>query len=64
MYAEGCTSRAISIRLERPKAEIDYRINILRRRTEKPYDFNNCDIELADSTRQVLYGNTSFVISV
>ncbi|KAL3985417.1 hypothetical protein ACH3XW_38555 [Acanthocheilonema viteae] len=56
LYAEGCSSRAISIRLERPKAEVDYRINILRRKTEKPYDFDNCVVELADSTRQVLYG--------
>uniref|UniRef100_A0A0R3RY51 RING-type domain-containing protein n=1 Tax=Elaeophora elaphi TaxID=1147741 RepID=A0A0R3RY51_9BILA len=53
LYAEGCTPRAISIRLNRPKAEVDYRINILRRRTEKPHD---CDMELDDSARQVLYG--------
>ncbi|VDK78232.1 unnamed protein product [Litomosoides sigmodontis] len=56
LYAAGLTSRAISFRLKRCKTEIDYRIKILRRRTEKPYDFDNCDTELADSTRQVLYG--------
>ncbi|VDK62193.1 unnamed protein product [Onchocerca ochengi] len=56
LYAEGCVARTISIRLQRPKTEVDYRINLLRRRTEKPYDFDSCDIELADSTRQALYG--------
>ncbi|KAM3717213.1 E3 SUMO-protein ligase [Dirofilaria immitis] len=56
LYADGWASRAISIRLQRPKAEVDYRINLLRRRTEKPCDFDNCDIELSDSTRQTLYG--------
>ncbi|KAK6108311.1 hypothetical protein QQG55_31655 [Brugia pahangi] len=56
LYAEGCSSRAISIRLQRSKAEIDYRINLLRRRTEKPCDFDDYDTELTDSARQVLYG--------
>uniref|UniRef100_A0A1I8EZX4 Uncharacterized protein n=1 Tax=Wuchereria bancrofti TaxID=6293 RepID=A0A1I8EZX4_WUCBA len=56
LYAEGCSSRAISIRLQRSKAEVDYRINLLRRRTEKPCDFDGYDTELTDSARQVLYG--------
>uniref|UniRef100_A0A915PQT3 Uncharacterized protein n=1 Tax=Setaria digitata TaxID=48799 RepID=A0A915PQT3_9BILA len=49
LYAEDYSARAISIRLQRPKAEVDYRINLLRRRTEEPCDLDNCDIQLAEN---------------